>query len=91
MINADLFRCWHLFDVLELAASMQSRLTRRQFFAATAVTPFAVLSAGQSTRGADPQPNIVFIMADDLGYADAETSGNPTGAQWADHYSNKPR
>src|SRR5579862_539840 len=45
--------------------------SRRQVLAATV----AALAATKLTRAADPKPNILFIVADDFGYADASCYG----------------
>ncbi len=49
----------------------QFSLTRRNVLAAAAAAPLALRSRAQTNR----QPNIVYIMADDMGYADLSCYG----------------
>jgi arylsulfatase A-like enzyme len=55
--------------------SKSPSFTRRQVLAATAATPLALMSGPQRAEAADPQPNILYIMADDMGYADVSCFG----------------
>jgi arylsulfatase A-like enzyme len=49
--------------------------TRRQALAAAAATPLALMSGSRDAQAADAKPNILYIMADDMGYADVSCFG----------------
>src|ERR1700741_2696388 len=52
-----------------------SPITRREFLATAAAAPLALFPEKNSTSAVARQPNIVFIIADDLGYADLSCYG----------------
>ncbi len=57
--------------------SDSSGSTRREALATTVAAPLALLAGSNSALAADSKPNILFILADDFGYADLSCYGRP--------------
>src|SRR5947208_14999751 len=68
--------CWVCEDAAALAdRTSTSATTQRQVLAATVSTPLALLAGAKLAHSANSQPNILFILADDFGYADLSCYG----------------
>lgn len=75
------------------------RQTRREFIKTTGLAAASSLLSGNATAGRSDRPNIIFILADDLGYGDLGCYGQKTirtpnidklaeeGMRFTDHYA----
>src|SRR5882672_9371015 len=56
---------------------MAPRITRREFIGTAAAATAAVGAGGFGADAAAKRPNVLFILADDLGYGDLSCYGRP--------------